>query len=226
MLIYAHRGASDSIPENTLAAFEQAIRDGADGIEFDVRATADGVPVVIHDRDISRRTTGQGHVDGLTLESLRAFSAGDDQLVPTLAETLALIGGRAALDIEIKQAGIERTVLRVLETYPFKSWAISSFQWDILVAVRQRSATAPVWPLATSVDERLFTTAASLEAPAVALQAGAVTETVVEQCRAAHLGIMVWTVNDVDEVRRLQELRAFAVCTDSPRKVRQAMSSG
>ena len=223
MLIYAHRGASDFVPENTLAAFETAIRDGADGIEFDVQATADGVPVVIHDRDVSRTTSGQGHVDELPFEMLRAFDVGAGHTVPTLAETLDLVGGRVALDIEIKQPRIEREVLRALERYPSTAWVISSFQWEILEAVRRCSATAPVWPLAMTVDERLFTTAASLTATAVAMHVGAVTKTVVEQCRAKKLDLMVWTVNDADRARRLQALGVLAVCTDSPKRMGDAV---
>lgn len=221
--MYGHRGASDSAPENTLAAFEDAIRDGADGIEFDVQSTADGVPVVIHDRDIARTTTGQGHVDELTFAELREFDAGNGRPVPTLAETLELVGGRVALDIEMKQPGIELAVLHALERYPSTSWVMSSFQWDILDAVRQRSATAPLWPLAMSVDERLLATAASLKSPAVAVHAAAVTGAVVDECRTAGLDVMVWTVNDANEARRLQTLGVFALCTDSPRTIRAAL---
>src|SRR5215216_2965630 len=116
-LIYAHRGASAVHPENTLLAFRQALAVGVDGIELDVHATADGIPVVIHDRDIGRTTDGVGYVDQIQLARLETFDAGDGERVPTLAEVLALVGDAAHLDIEIKGAGIERVVLEVLAKY-------------------------------------------------------------------------------------------------------------
>src|SRR5215213_4894602 len=86
MLIYAHRGASAIHPENTLRAFRHALAIGVDGIELDVHATADGIPVVIHDRDIGRTTNGAGYVDEMPLAQLETFDAGDGERVPTLAE--------------------------------------------------------------------------------------------------------------------------------------------
>ncbi|MCL4722641.1 MAG: glycerophosphodiester phosphodiesterase, partial [Gammaproteobacteria bacterium] len=60
--IWAHRGARQQAPENTLPAFELALAQGADGIEFDVQLTADGVPVLIHDETVDRTTDGTGQV--------------------------------------------------------------------------------------------------------------------------------------------------------------------
>src|SRR5215212_4855372 len=98
MLIYAHRGASAIHPENTLRAFRHALAIGVDGIELDVHATADGIPVVIHDRDIGRTTDGDGYVDQISLERLETFDAGQGERVPKLAEVLALVGDTAHLD--------------------------------------------------------------------------------------------------------------------------------
>src|ERR687897_2066626 len=113
-LIYAHRGASAIHPENTLRAFRHALAIGVDGIELDVHATADAIPVVIHDRDIERTTDGVGYVDEMPLARLSTFDAGDGERVPTLAEVLALVGDAVQLDVELKGIGIERAVLDVL----------------------------------------------------------------------------------------------------------------
>src|SRR5688500_13960935 len=114
VLIYAHRGGSAIHPENTLRAFRHALASGVDGIELDVHATADGVPVVTHDRDVGRTTDGSGYVDQIPLVRLESFDAGDGERVPTLAEVLGLVGDAAHLDIEIKGIGVERAVLDVL----------------------------------------------------------------------------------------------------------------
>lgn len=95
-LVVAHRGASVEQPENTIAAFEAAIDAGADAVEFDVRMTADGHAVVMHDPDVSRTTDGSGLVSEMTLEEIRKLG------VPTLEEAFRCLSGRVAADIEIK----------------------------------------------------------------------------------------------------------------------------
>src|SRR5689334_1368143 len=105
-MVVAHRGASSTEPENTLAAFEAAVRAGADVVEFDVRLTADGVPVVLHDASVDATTDGRGLVHTLSLAEVKRLDAGHGRAtraeVPTLAEALGLLSGRAAVDVEIK----------------------------------------------------------------------------------------------------------------------------
>ena len=105
-VIVAHRGAPTERPENTLAAFEAALDGGAGAVEFDVRVTADRHAVVIHDAGLDRTTAGSGLVRAHTLAEVLALRiAGPDGrsfTVPTLHETLAMLSGRAAVDIEIK----------------------------------------------------------------------------------------------------------------------------
>jgi glycerophosphoryl diester phosphodiesterase len=219
MLIYAHRGASVNHPENTLRAFRHALAIGVDGIELDVHATADGTPVVIHDRAVERTTNGTGYVDEMPLAHLETLDAGDGERVSTLAEVLALVGDAAHLDVEIKGTGIERAVLDVLGHYPEVRWAISSFAWDTLRTVRQLDAVAEIWPLAERVDAELFAVTAELESPAVSLFTGAYTPETAAKLRAAGLRVIVWTVNDQREALRIADLGAFALCTDDPQRI-------
>ena len=215
-LIYAHRGSSALHPENTLRAFRHALATGVDGIEFDVHATVDGVPVVIHDRNVERTTDGLGYVDELPLTRLKTFDAGDGERVPTLAEVLELAGAAAHLDIEIKGSRSERAVLDVLAQYPETRWAISSFDWNTLRTVRQLERRAELWPLAERFDEDLIAIATELGSPAVALFAGGYTPASARELNDAGLHVMVWTVNDPSEARRVRDLGAFALCSDDP----------
>ena len=96
--ICAHRGASDTHPENTLAAFREAIRLGAAMIEFDVALSADGKLVLIHDSTLDRTTNGTGPVSARTLEQLKTLDAGSWKAkrfagakVPTLDEALSMM---------------------------------------------------------------------------------------------------------------------------------------
>src|SRR5438445_10692014 len=96
-LVVAHRGDSARHSENTLPAFEAAVRAGADAIELDVRLTADGHAVVSHDADVARTTDGAGPISGLTLDELRRLNAGregEPAGIPTLQEVLGALAGR------------------------------------------------------------------------------------------------------------------------------------
>jgi glycerophosphoryl diester phosphodiesterase len=100
--IFAHRGASASAPENTLAAFRLALSQPADGIELDVHLSADGIVVVIHDQNLNRTTNGVGLVHRTRLEELRRLDAGQGEAIPTLDEVLALVGDQVLLNVELK----------------------------------------------------------------------------------------------------------------------------
>lgn len=221
--VYAHRGDSGRWPENTLLAFREALNLGVDGIEFDLHASAEGIPVVLHDRALHRTTNGTGMVDETVLADLRNLDAGKGEHIPTFAEVLTLVDNRAHLDVEIKGHGIEEAVLTVLHRHPEVRWAISSFDWQTLRNVRALDSSAPLWPLAEAVDDALFAIASELASPAVAIWHGDYTAASAIALRAAGLQAMVWTVNDAEEVRRVRDLGAFALCSDEPAMARAAL---
>src|SRR3989337_3593200 len=120
-LVIAHRGANAYAPENTLAAFRLAADQGADSIEFDVRATADGHLVVIHDSSLGRTTDGEGEIGALTLEEVRRADAGGrrgaafrGERVPTLEEVLDVARGRLLVDIELNVTNLDSQVVEML----------------------------------------------------------------------------------------------------------------
>jgi glycerophosphoryl diester phosphodiesterase len=225
VLIYAHRGSSGVAPENTLKAFAQALADGAQGIELDVHATADGMPVVIHDRGVGRTTNGSGNVDELTLAELQTFDAGDGERVPTFAQVLDLVAGRVKLDVEIKQAGIEQSVLDVLARYPNADWAISSFDWSILTAIRALAPDAELWPIAIAASDAAFAAARDLGATAISLSDKALSAEVAKRFWDADLDIVVWTVNRVADARQAQLLGASGLCTDVPATILRGLAA-
>ena len=88
--IIAHRGGLTHQPENTIAAFQQAIDDGVDWLEFDVQMTLDGELVVFHDLTVERTTDGEGAVKDLTFAEIRSLDAGNGEIVPTFSEVVQL----------------------------------------------------------------------------------------------------------------------------------------
>jgi len=107
--IFAHRGASAHAPENTLAAFELAVSQGADGIELDAQLSADGQVVVIHDSTVERTTGARGRVKELSLAELRALDAGSffsgtfsGEKIPTLEDVFEAVGKRIFINVELK----------------------------------------------------------------------------------------------------------------------------
>ncbi len=113
VLSCAHRGAARFAPENTLAAIDKALELGANSVELDVRTSADGVLVLMHDSDVDRTTDGSGDVDQLTWEQLQAlgipseFEGVDDQRVPSFLEALEHVAGSLVVDVDVKDASAE-----------------------------------------------------------------------------------------------------------------------
>ncbi|MEK7869563.1 MAG: glycerophosphodiester phosphodiesterase family protein, partial [Nitrospirota bacterium] len=97
VLSIGHRGAAGHAPENTLGAIHKGIALGVDFIEIDVRRTADGALVILHDETVNRTTNGKGRVDRLSLREIQTFSAGNGEIIPTLEDALKAVAGRAGL---------------------------------------------------------------------------------------------------------------------------------
>jgi len=158
-VILAHRGASAEAPENTLPAFDLALRQGADGIELDVRFSGDSVPVVIHDARVDRTTSGSGRVDRHTVKELRRLDAGSwfnrrfpararayygRAKIPLLAEVMAWVKARrCAAVIEVKREHApalnhEEKLLEIIHRAGVSSQiAVISFHLPTLRRLRQ-----------------------------------------------------------------------------------------
>lgn len=154
--LLAHRGNRVRCPENTLAAFRQALADGADALETDLHLTADGVFVCIHDATVDRTTDGRGPVAGMTLAKLKTLSASygrpefQAERVPTLAELAAILPADVALALELKtdrfleQPVAQRLVDELRAAGVLERTVILSFS---LTRVQAVQAAAPDLPI-------------------------------------------------------------------------------
>ena len=140
-LVIAHRGGVSLGPENSLSAIERSILLGVDAVEVDVRLSADGFVVLMHDRTVNRTTNGRGCVGNLSLEQLKGLSLLDaggvtGETVPTLAEVLELVGGRCRVLVDVKGCNgraIERAVADVVARCNACGWvAVQSFSDEVL----------------------------------------------------------------------------------------------
>src|SRR5262245_55192846 len=113
-LVIAHRGASAAEPENTLRAFDLAIKQGAQMIELDLQLTRDNRVVVIHDPVLDHTTDLKGRIDQLSLAEVKRADAGKGERVPTLEETLDLTRRKATLYLEIKDPRAAAESLRLI----------------------------------------------------------------------------------------------------------------
>ncbi len=225
MLIYGHRGSPATSSENTLPSFEEAIRAGVHGLEFDVRASADGVPMILHDRELDRTTNGHGPIDELQLELIRNAVASNGAQIPTLDEVLDLAGGKVQLDIEVKQAGIEKKILDALVRFPKAQCVLSSFDPDVLLAFKSLTSSVDLVAISPFASREVVDFARRLGSQFVALMADAYNEQNVSLFDDVGLKVIVWTVNNVDEAIRVRELGAYGLCTDCPGEMIEALRS-
>ena len=239
-LIVAHRGAPTEHPENTLAAFEAALDAGAQAVEFDVRATADGRAVVIHDPALDRTTNRQGLIRDHTLaDVLGARIAGPDgrsYAVPTLHETLALLSGRAVVDIEIKNVPGEPDfdpVEEVAVTLVHRALDDVGFVGDVIVSSFNPRSIAMSLEARPDLPTGLLTDV-GVDAAAALHFAGEqghrwvlpFAERVVEQgdrfaagVHDAGLLLGTWIVDEPAQARALLTAGVDAVATNEPRAI-------
>lgn len=212
MLRLAHRGDARRGPENSLAALlAGAAHPRSDGVEFDVRLAADGIPVVIHDPTLDRVQGVRGRVDGLTAAALAAHG------VPALADVLAALPPGAFLDVELKGRDHGPATAAVLAAGRGERPAraiVSSFDAPALAAM---AALLPAWPRWLNADDlgpATLAGARDLGCVAVAVHRLAVTPARVRAARAAGLEVAAWTVVRPAPLARLAAAGVTAVCVE------------
>jgi glycerophosphoryl diester phosphodiesterase len=240
-LVVAHRGSSDSAPENTLAAFSRAMRDGADAFELDARLTSDGKVVVFHDRTLGRTAGGRGRVSGSTAASIRLLSAGAwfpgrfaTERVPYLEEALDLAAGRVGVNIELKFDSrredpgplVRRVCDIVLSLRRHDHILISSFHHRALALLRSLApgidAGVLVYPpgVPTTSGVRM---ASRIGAGWLIYSGGNIRKAFVAKAHAKGIRTMEYTVNTRARLGRALRSGVDGVITNSPAGMRRLM---
>ena len=229
----AHRGASGQVPENTHAAFAAALDLGVDAIELDCQLSADGELVVIHDETLDRTTDGLGPVAARTWAELSVLDAGAwrgpqfrGERIPRLADVLEQVRGHALLNVEIKSArdvgAIEAKLAALATAHAAIDWILFSSFHE--AAVRNLRAAAPAAAIGVLWNRRpasaALDLAAALDARCIIPARRLVDTRLVGDAHARDLGVWVWTVNEVPEMRRLLALGVDALFSDHPERFR------
>jgi glycerophosphoryl diester phosphodiesterase len=211
----AHRGASRERRENTLPAFQLALERGADAIELDVHATADGVVVVHHDPAV-----GAHAIADTVWTELAGLALPGRAHIPKLKDVLTTVGGRATVYIELKGAGCEARAIAVAREFG-QRYAVHSFD---LGAIERAAALAPDVPRGVLIDRgtpraarTLVETARRLKPRDVWPHHSLVDAAFATAAAALGLRVIVWTVNEPAEARRLTALGVAGICTDDVR---------
>ncbi|MCA1964420.1 MAG: glycerophosphodiester phosphodiesterase [Prosthecobacter sp.] len=243
--IIAHRGFSARAPENTLGAFHLAWEYGTDACELDVYLTADGKTAVIHDKDTQRTTGQQLDVAKSTQAQLTALGAGAwkgaawaEEKIPTLEQALATLPqGKKRFFIEIKcGAEIVPELKRILDPMKDRAaqLAIIAFKREAAAESKKALPWIQVYRLASGKTKdkqptdltRLIadTQADKLDGLDLSQADFPWDEAMVQQIRAAGLGLYVWTVNQPADVRRFARLGVDGITTDDPIMAREALA--
>jgi glycerophosphoryl diester phosphodiesterase len=240
----AHRGGSCLAPENTLAAFRNALTLPIDAVELDVQMSRDGQLIVFHDATVERLTDGTGNILDLDFVTLRELNAAahfagnwpESERIPTLSEVLALMKERARVYIEIKTSErdgiygryprIAEAVLRDLRRASMLNRVlIISFDWPMLLYIKSleprlqtgANVSKDLWdPDAEDAFTTLFQKMRQFGCSWVNMDSRLFTDEMPTKVHEQGLKFGLWTVNTLEDMRRFASARVDALTSDRP----------
>ncbi len=229
MQIIAHRGASGDYPENTLLAIEQAIRQGADAIEIDVFAVQ-GELIVIHDHHLARTTNGSGSIYQYSLQQLMQLDAGRGEPIPTLWQVLQCVQHKLWLNIELKGADTVTPLLTLLDKaeqqpgFDCQQLLISSFNHHLLAELKRARPELKLGALTASLPLDYAAFAQQLQAYSVNCDVSFINQAFVDDAKARGLKVYVYTVDQADDLSRLQQYGVDGIFSNYPAKSRAMLN--
>jgi glycerophosphoryl diester phosphodiesterase len=225
------------MPENTLAGIDAAFASGAGAVEIDVRATADGELILMHDSTLERTVGDPREPGSVTLEQIRTlevldpFDVAGPQPIPTFDETLDCVSGRGILVIELKEAGLEERVAAAVRAHNAADWSwIWSFQPAVVEASRAAVPEVPAWLTTSSRaaaylgDVDPFEFAPRIGAAGLSVSHRDITPELIDRARRRGLLVATWTVNEPEDLARVRDAGVDAICGDFPDRTLAALN--
>ena len=214
----AHRGDWRAAPENSLAAMEAAVRvAGCDGLEFDIRSSMDGVPVLLHDETLARVQRIPAKCVTLTAAELAEHG------IPTLGQVLGAVGCDPFLDVELKEPvqgaidalELERGRIDDDGGAVLRSAVVSSFDASILQWLASHQPAWPRWLNAYDLSDDTIRRAVDIGCAVISAERHAIDADAVARSTDAGLAVAAWTVRDPAEYARLEALGLVAICVEA-----------
>lgn len=227
--IFAHRGYSASFAENTMTAFWEAEKAGADGLELDVQLTNDGELVVIHDEKVNRTTNGNGFVKDFSFKELRKLNANKKgskkEPIPSLIEVFDWMQTNKILcNIELKNGvfnyeGMEEKVIQLIQKYRFSDRIIiSSFNHYSIVYCYRLDPEIETAPLFLEGLFMPWIYAQSIRAKGIHPKFSTLTDEIIIRTIENGIAVRPYTVNNDVDLQRLYKINCTSVITDDPVK--------
>ena len=229
MINYAHRGASEYAPENTLSSFYLGLLQGANGIETDVQRTKDGVLVLFHDDTIDRVTDGNGILSDYNYEELKKLKVyGNcttlfyDRIV-TLKEFLEKFSFyNIRFAIELKGVGVEEETLSMVKEFGIlEKTTFTSFNFDYIKKIKELDKNARVGWLLKNPGEKEIQELLDISGEEMAPQAEYITDDMVKKLRSKGLGIRAWGVFNVSLMKKICMLNVDGMTVNFPDRLYQ-----
>ena len=227
VLNIGHRGAKGYVAENTIASISKAIELGVDGVEIDVFRCSTGELVVFHDKTLEKLTNGYGHIEELTLDSIKKIKVLGKEKIPTLLEVMDFINSRIILNIELKGKNTAIAAAKLLNNYEFTSSMdtdnifISSFDFDELKIFSQQKTNIKIALLTDSNEDPLnyISKAKEIDAFAINPNFKTLNSKNVNEIKRNGLKIFTWTVNSYNEINKMKSLSVDGIISDYPDRV-------
>ncbi len=227
--IIAHRGASGDFPENTMVAFEQGLSSGADALEFDVRVSAEGIPVVIHDETVDRTTNGNGPVRSKSIGEIAELDCGDGARIPLVDEVLETFADTPMI-VEVKELAAAIPLAETIDRHGARDRVLmGSFGREMLIPFDRRgfvrSASSPetawFWAFSKIGYAQRNRPYIAFTVPVKHGRLTVVDRSFVKTARKVGFPVHVWTVDDISEARRLRSLGVAGIITNYPQQMMQ-----
>ena len=223
VLKIGHRGAAGHAPENSLGAIQTGIALGVDFVEIDVRRTADGVLVILHDETVNRTTNGKGQIDRVSLQEAKQLNAGNGETIPTLEEAISVLAGRAGLLLELKVNGVAQQAVETVRRAGLTAPVIyASFLHEELTQVHIFDPNAPLMLLFGRLPRNPVAWTLTHGASHIGLRHDRARRSLVEASHRADLLVCVYTVDNPRDIQHVLSLGVDGVISNYPDRIRSA----
>ena len=231
MLKIGHRGSAGTKPENSCAAFKEAIKYKVDMIELDVRFTKDDKLVVFHDEDLNRICGSNEKVSELTLKELKKYDIGSHfsydyigEKIMTLQEVINLVGVKTGLNIEAKTNGKNYEIFAVkiadllISEGVEKRCVVTSFDYKFIKILKEMypDISAGIIFENDRNSDKWKEILEDCNADGICLEYTVLNEKYIKRCKESGYFLYVWTVNDSYEIKRLKKLKIDGIISDYP----------